>query len=167
MTPEMLGVLLGSGAKEWSAAAFHDGEGYIVIENITHGIQWREATRMHELAHVICSHKPTAIGATPGNVFLMRGFYAEQEAEADWLGSCLHLPRPALSWAVKNGLDARQISERFVASDEMVRFRMNITGVRKIHQRIEARFSSGMHVTNIRSVHANTIALFFVFLGAF
>lgn len=143
ITAEMLSVLLGSGAHEWSAAAFRQGEGHVVIENSTHSIQRREATRMHEMAHIICRHEPTAIGATPGSIFLMRGFDAEQEAEADWLGACLHLPRSALSWAIKNGFDSERISGLFLASDEMVRYRVNITGLRKIRHRMENGIQAG------------------------
>ena len=51
---------------------------------------------MHEMAHLICKHKPAELVPVGGFPFSLREYDAVQEEEANWLGACLQLPRPAL-----------------------------------------------------------------------
>jgi Zn-dependent peptidase ImmA (M78 family) len=86
---------------------------------------------MHELAHIICEHKVSDEILNTGLIGFLRNHDVQQENEAEWLGSCLQLPRPALVWALKEKMNNGEIAEYFNASEEMVRYRINITGVNK------------------------------------
>ena len=131
LEPYHLSNLLGEGSNHWSAATIPVGGGSnIILHNINHTEMRQQSNIMHELAHIICKHETPvtySLNNLPGN---LRNFNEEQEAEAEWLGSCLQLPRQALLWALKNGLSINEISERFVASPSMVQYRINITGVK-------------------------------------
>jgi Zn-dependent peptidase ImmA (M78 family) len=86
---------------------------------------------MHELAHNICGHETSKSQQINGLGLLLREYNEEQEKEAEWLGSCLQLPRKALVWALNKKMSYEEISEYFQASEDMVRFRINTTGVKK------------------------------------
>lgn len=123
--------LLGEGSAFWSAATIPLGNGeYIIVHNTTHSLQRQQSNLMHEIAHVLCAHETVLTENIGGLAGLMRSFNQEQENEAECLGSSLQLPREALLWSLKKNLSISDISERFTASEEMVRFRINITGVR-------------------------------------
>lgn len=61
----------------------------------------------------------------------LRNLDVEQENEAEWLGSCLQLPRPALIYSLKRSMTIEQIAEYYNCSNDMVQYRINITGVKK------------------------------------
>jgi hypothetical protein len=132
-------LLLGPRATEWSAAAFAVNAHYVVVENTTHSIERREATRMHEMAHIICGHKPTGFSDAGELGVLIRGHDQDQEDEADCLGRCLHLPKPVLGWCLNRGYTHEQISTHCKASMELVRLRLNTSGVLHIRRRMQGR----------------------------
>lgn len=86
---------------------------------------------MHELSHIICEHKISDKVKKTGLAGFLRNLDPEQEDEAEWLGSCLQLPRPALLYSLKKGMTVKEIAEHYNCSTEMVQYRINITGVRK------------------------------------
>lgn len=116
---------------EWSAVTLLNKQGdRIIIHNHTHSSKRQQSNIMHELAHVICNHKMRDI--VNGLKFvLMRDFDEDQEAEADCLGGSLQLPREALLWALRRGMDKKSIAEFYNASIQMVTKRVNETGVMK------------------------------------
>jgi hypothetical protein len=117
---------------EWSALTLPCKSGNnIIIHNDSHGISRQESNIMHELAHNICGHKTCKNQQINGLGLLMREYNEEQEKEAEWLGSCLQIPRDALVWALKRNMNQQEISEYYQASEDMVRFRINTTGVKR------------------------------------
>lgn len=46
-----------------------------------------------------------------------------------YLGGCLQIPRRGLLWAIQRQMTQTEIAVHFHASEEMVRFRSNVTGV--------------------------------------
>ena len=54
-----------------------------------------------------------------------------QENEAKWLGGCLQLPRMALEWAFKKRMTEADIRRHFCVSNNMVKYRINMTGIRR------------------------------------
>ena len=84
---------------------------------------------MHELAHVILGHNIPDDLAQLCLIFGLHYFNQKQEQEAKYLGACLQITRPGLQWALKRGFSEDQISDYFNASLDMVRYRLNITGV--------------------------------------
>jgi Zn-dependent peptidase ImmA (M78 family) len=130
-------LLLGKRSSEWSAATFAVNSYHVVIENTTHSENRREATRMHEMAHLICGHRPTGFHEGEGVGVLLRGHDQEQEDEADWLGRCLQLPKPVLGWCLNRDYTPEQISAHCRASLDLVRLRLNLSGVLLIRQRMK------------------------------
>ena len=86
---------------------------------------------MHELAHDILDHEVGRFETLPGFTFSLRSYNPVQEKEAEHLGACLQLPRPALTWALRQGMNDQEIADHYGASLRMVTFRKNTTGVVK------------------------------------
>lgn len=123
--------LLGKGKSQWSALTVPLPEGHIVIYNPTHSISRQESDLMHELSHILCGHPAPQLQNIPGFPLGLREYDIEKEKEAEWLGGCLQLPRNSLSWALRRGMDHEAISDHFKSSIDMVRFRINMTGLKK------------------------------------
>lgn len=117
---------------EWSALTLPCKSGKsLIIHNDSHSTYRQESNLMHELAHNICGHETSKSQQINGLGLLLREYNEQQEREAEWLGGCLQLPRTALVWALNKKMTYEEISEHFKASDNMVRFRINTTGVKK------------------------------------
>lgn len=123
---------LSKSSNKWSAVTVPVSEFQnLIIHNPLHAAARQQSNLMHELAHIICGHQ-----ADPNKIpvelrGLMRHHDEYQECEANWLGGCLQLPRDALVWALRNRMSMSSIGEHFNASVDMVRYRINITGVKK------------------------------------
>ena len=118
--------------RNWSGVTIPvDGEN-LIIYNPTHLPERQESDIMHELAHILCKHKPARIESAGFLPWKCRTFDKEQEDQAAWLGGCLQIPRCALLAVLKQKLDNDAIAAHFRASPEMVRFRRNMTAVDKI-----------------------------------
>lgn len=123
--------LIGEGSEHWSAATIPiANEKYLIVHNPIHSNARQQSNLMHEIAHVLCEHKVPDSTKDFGLSGFLRNHNEEQENEAEWLGACLQLPRPALIWALRNKMTNKEIAEHFTASEEMVRYRINITGVK-------------------------------------
>lgn len=133
LSGECLNTLCKDKGKEyWSAVTIPKSpSGFIVIHNPSHSPARQESNIMHELAHIICGHDMQSIHNNEGLPLYMREFPTEQELEANWLGGCLQLPREALVWALKQGMEQAEICNYYIASSQMVRQRINLTGVYK------------------------------------
>ena len=129
---ETLKELLEHGKDRWSAALLL-GEGarnHLLIHNPTHSVLRQESNIFHEISHHICKHEPDTITQICG--LAIRGYSKEKEDQAEYLGYALHLSRDALFWANRRGMTIEQISEHYCASHQLVRHRINSTGVAKI-----------------------------------
>lgn len=132
LTPDKIEELLVNGSKHWSAASIPlDDNKYWIIHNPVHSSSRQQSNIMHELAHIICGHKISDDKLATGLSGFLRNHDDEQEEEANWLGACLQLPKSLLLWALKRKMSHEQIAEYCNASLEMVRYRINITGVSK------------------------------------
>jgi hypothetical protein len=128
--PATLNCLLKGNESEWSGVALHVNSQPIIIINNTQSLARQESTIMHELAHIICEHTMGEFQPLAEGIFL-RSFNKEHEGEAEWLGGCLQLPGVALYYNHRDGLTIQEIAEKFNASVDMVRFRMNMCGIEK------------------------------------
>lgn len=97
----------------------------IIIYNSAHSKARYEADIMHELAHVILKQPLQVID--PETSFFLHN--TEYEEEATYLGSCFQIPRRGLAWAIQKGMSLTEIATYFGASEEMVLFRCNMTGL--------------------------------------
>jgi Zn-dependent peptidase ImmA (M78 family) len=81
----------------------------------------------HELAHLILEHEAAPAIGIGG----CRHWDGLQEAEADWLGATMLVPREsALEWMLQHG-DLEDGARNFGVSVELFRWRVNHTGVVK------------------------------------
>lgn len=126
---QILHQLINVDAQSWSAVTISINQKFVIIHNHTHSPRRQESDLMHEMAHVICNHKPSEIVHFPNIPFPLRSYDSEQEHEAAWLGACLQLPRLGLLWALRIGMKNQAIATYFMASEEQVRYRIQVTGV--------------------------------------
>jgi Zn-dependent peptidase ImmA (M78 family) len=113
--------------------------GTVIIRNTAHARARVESDVMHELAHVLCKHEPVQFQHVQGFPFPLRGHDLVQKGEATWLGACLQVPRTALWWAIKVGMDEAQMAQHFGASQAMIRFRRQVTAVDLQFMRVSAK----------------------------
>lgn len=110
---------------DWSAGILRLAP-LLIIYNPQHSAARHQSNMMHELAHVLLAH--TMVGFSPATGLPLRN--PRHEDEATYLGGCLQIPRLGLEWAVKSGYDRARIALHFGASEDMVRFRGNMTGLK-------------------------------------
>lgn len=111
----------------WSAVVLPiPGHPPLIIYNPYHAPTRHESNIMHELAHLILRHKPIMIQANLP--FLRQSYKPDDEEEAAYLGSCLQITKNGLDWAFGRGLSKPEIARHFGASEELVQFRLNMTG---------------------------------------
>jgi Zn-dependent peptidase ImmA (M78 family) len=79
----------------------------------------------HELSHLILEQEAAPAIGVGG----CRHWDGAQEAEADWLGAAMLVPREsALLWMLRNG-DLEEGAQNFGVSVDLFRWRVNHTGV--------------------------------------
>jgi len=106
------------------------GESYIIVHNPTHTPARQQSNLMHELAHILCGHKISESKEIIELPKCLRDFNEEKENEANWLGGCLQLPRPALLYCLRHKMNIDDIAKQYNCSTEMAKYRINITGVK-------------------------------------
>jgi Zn-dependent peptidase ImmA (M78 family) len=80
---------------------------------------------IHEIAHILLKHP--LICFSPETGLPMRD--QRYEDEATYLGGCLQIPRIGLQWVTQKGFTSRQVADHFTASERLVFFRANMTGI--------------------------------------
>jgi Zn-dependent peptidase ImmA (M78 family) len=123
------------GSSGWSAfTLINKRDKKIIVHNNLQSIPRQQSNIMHELSHILCKHT----NANSTNIYkeynlpsYMREFDEAQEAEAIYLGGCLQIPRECLLWSIGNqNMSKKEISNYYLASTEMVTFRINSTGIK-------------------------------------
>lgn len=126
--------------KHWSAFLLPEaGHKRIIVSNPASVPERQESDLFHEIAHVICDHKPKPINLV--GEMAMRCFDDEDEKQAEFLGYALHLSKDALFHSLKQGFAQPKICETYRASQELVRHRINLTQVATILQRSRLKFA--------------------------
>ena len=108
----------------WSAGIIRQNPLWIIFHP-NHSPARRESDLMHEFAHVVLKHPMRSFD--PQTMLPHRN--QTHEDEATYLGGCLQIPRRGLLWAAQRHMSVHAIALHFGASEEMVRFRSNVTGV--------------------------------------
>ena len=115
----------------FNATLFTNEDGdKIIIHNDNHSSFRQQSNIMHELSHAIRKHEiPDDIKRLllPLDLHYYNPLY---EQEAKYLGGCLQITRAGLQWAIKR-MNEYEISNYYNASIEMVKYRLNATGVLK------------------------------------
>lgn len=116
----------------WWGLTMKNSDGkYLIIYNINQSSARQQSTIMHELAHIICEHKLPEPKMVADHVLPLREYDPAIEEEANCLGGNLQITREGLLWALKKEMTLEEISNHFLASEAMVTFRINITGVNR------------------------------------
>lgn len=122
-------LLTDPGSSLWSAITLVDGTKRLIILNSSHSLARRANDLMHELAHMILGHSPSLMEISEGGIPLRSNRDKKQEQEADWLGACLLLPRPALVTIMRGNSDLDEAATRYGVSKAMLNYRLAVTGV--------------------------------------
>jgi hypothetical protein len=117
----------------WSAITVTEGDHVVVILNPAHRGGRVASNLAHELSHVLLGHEPGRLFMTPNAV--LRTHDKDQELEASWLSGALLLPRDALFETMVKKLPAAEVCSRYGVSNDLLRFRLNATGVVRQYER--------------------------------
>lgn len=98
----------------------------LIVYHPAHSPARHQSDLMHELAHVLLNHPMVGFDSETG--LPLRD--PRHEAEAGYLGGCLQIPRLGLQWAAQQGYTMAQVAAYFGASESMVNFRSNMTGIK-------------------------------------
>lgn len=134
LSKESLETLLFNDGKTiscWSAVTLVAGKRTVVILNSSHSCGRQASDLTHELAHRILEHKTHEMNVTAEGVMLLSSYGKEQEDEADWLSSCLLLPREALLSIKRKKLSAEDSAKEYGVSQSMLKYRMAMSGVNR------------------------------------
>lgn len=126
----VLDQLLRHDPEGWSAVTCSVDDTALIIHNPRHSPARQNSNLAHELAHIILEHEPSRLVLSHDGAMVMRSFDDKQEEEANWLGWCLLLPRQALMYAMKARLSVAAIAQKWCVSEQLVEFRVRMTGVR-------------------------------------
>jgi Zn-dependent peptidase ImmA (M78 family) len=126
--PECVRTLLAD-AESWSAATVAEGNRHAIILNSGHSLPRQNSDLMHELSHLIRAHTPARMDISSDGLLLLSTYDKKQEDEANWLAGCLLLPRATLIRSLQLRLSVAGIATKYGASEEMTKYRINVTGV--------------------------------------
>lgn len=115
---------------------FSDGS-TVIVENDAHSWERRVSTASHEMAHVVLEH-PFRAALT--NAKGCRIADQEHEGEATELGAELLIPTEAARRLAYNGATDEEAAVRYGVSVALARWRLNVTGARKIAVRARAKW---------------------------
>jgi hypothetical protein len=122
----------------FSATTIVVGPRRLIVYNPRHEAGRKASSLAHELAHVILEHEAAPAIGVGG----CRHWDGVEEAEADWLGSALLVPRAgALAWMLESD-DIDAGARNFGVSVELFRWRINHTGV--VRQADKEKRSAGV-----------------------
>lgn len=132
LSQECIEILLrndGKSVSDWSAVTIVVEDKKLVILNSSHSSGRQSSDLMHELAHIILDHQSHAADTSTEGVLLLSAYDKDLEDEADWLSSCLLLPREALVSIMRQKMDHSEAAKLFLVSLPLLRYRMSMTGV--------------------------------------
>lgn len=113
---------------DWSAVMVTHRGVAVVVMNPTHSTGRQSSSLAHECSHVVLKHKPPqALQSQEG--IMISGYNRQQEDEADWLAGALLLPRVALVKISYDGIDYARHAQEYGVSEDMLRMRLDRTGV--------------------------------------
>jgi len=133
--PEAIEFFTSVRPEAWSAALVPNGTGQFIVENNAHTPRRRRSNIAHEMAHLLLEHEFDRILFTNGNRGCANPTSKEMEDQAAELSGELLLPAVGARRAAAYGRSDDQVADQFDVSTEFARWRMNVTGARKIASR--------------------------------
>lgn len=129
------GYFLDTEPKTFSAVTVFRGLHRTIVHNDAHAPVRQHSNLAHELAHGLLGHAPTPALDDRG----CRLWNQNVEDEAAFLGGALLLPRDACIATALRGDGVSDIARHFEISEEMVRYRLGVSGARTIATRSRLR----------------------------
>ena len=126
-TPTAVRHLMGTGQNTFSAVTVFSGRKRSIVHNDAHSPGRQASNVAHELSHGLLLHDPTPALDDRG----CRHWNQNIEDEAQFLGGALLITEDAALWIVRNGLSLAHAASRFGVSEQMVTYRLNMTGAHK------------------------------------
>lgn len=126
---QTLRQLLLAGAGSWSAVTIELDSRHVVVVNPAQHERRIPNSIVHELAHIILGHAPARVDVSEDGHLWLTTYGRDQEREADWLAAALLLPRDGLLSQFSRCRDVESTAAKFEVSVELVRWRLNATGV--------------------------------------
>lgn len=135
--PKAVELFTGPERRTFSAATVFDGTRRTIVHNDRHPPGRQASNLGHELAHGILLHEPHPAVDDRG----CRNWNQEIEDEATWLAGVLLVPREAALAVARHepGLTEDEAAAEFGVSTDMMRWRLNVTGVRSQVARCRGR----------------------------
>jgi hypothetical protein len=118
-------------SREWSAGTLEGPRGPLIILNPMHAGTRLRVTLAEELSHLVMGHPPSQISAATGT----RTYDATVEQEAFSVGGALVMPYGQLFRLAKSGRSLDEIAAAFKVSTSMARYRVNRTGLSRMHKK--------------------------------
>jgi Zn-dependent peptidase ImmA (M78 family) len=141
LAPDACHRLLSDHNDIWSAITISSDPPLIVV-NPEHSPGRRNSDLMHELAHLLLEHIPGTVYIDPKSKLVLRHHDREQEEQANWLASCLLLPRAALLEIKRRRWSDDEVCKKYLVSAKMLTYRMNTSGVNIQYSRRTTRMQT-------------------------
>lgn len=125
---QAIGSLLTNRGSPLSAMTVFKGRARVIVHNDAAEPARQLSNLTHELAHGLLMHDPTPAIDERGR----RNWRADIEDEAAFLGGALIITGKGARWIAKVGISMEQAARRFGCSEEMVRWRLNMSGARRL-----------------------------------
>jgi len=138
-------ILLKKDPDAWSAVTLVINAKNLIILNSSHSKARQASDLTHELSHILIGHEAGRVDISPDGLLILSTYNRDQEDEANWMAGCLLLPREALAVIIKQDVDFEITAKKYGVSREMLRWRINVTGVQR-------QFARGRKRTHVRSV---------------
>lgn len=129
LSSDCVRILLQEDADSWSAVTLYANGKSVIILNSSHAQTRLASDLVHEIAHILIGHSPSRVDLTEDGSLMLSTYSRQQEDEANWLAGCLLLPREALVLIRRQRLDLAVAARKYGTSMDMLRYRINVTGV--------------------------------------
>ena len=113
----------------WSAVTIRLGSLALIITNDRHSTERQNNSLMHELSHFILKHKPAQVFVSNTGQMMLNHYDPVHEEEANCLSGALLVPRDALLHFLARGHDHEWAASHFVVTKDLLKMRVNLTGV--------------------------------------
>jgi hypothetical protein len=110
----------------FSAVTVFEGFRRTIVHNDAHSLGRQASDVTHEEGHALLLHPPTPALDHRG----CRLWDQNIEDEAHWLAGALLLTEDAALWIARKGISTADAAQQFGISEQMVTYRLNVTGAR-------------------------------------
>jgi Zn-dependent peptidase ImmA (M78 family) len=113
-------------SSEFSAVTVFLGCQRVIVHNDAHSMGRQSSNLAHELSHALLLHPPAPALDSNG----CRDWDKEREDEANWLAGTMLISEEAALKIARIGWSEREAATEYGVSDQMIRFRLNMTAAR-------------------------------------